>query len=216
MREFTISDFLTMLSGLQWTATLVVIALFFGAPLALIIARMCTSKHPAFRLAATALLQIVQGVPVLGLLVFFYFGMPVFLGIKVPALVSVGVAYTIFTAAFLGEIWRGGIQSVHVAQSEAGACLGLTGWQTFRHVIAPQAFRTSLPATIGFVVQLIKNTSLASIVGFVELSRTGQLASAATFKPLLCYALVAAIYFIVCFPLTQWSRSLEVKLNGAR
>lgn len=216
MRGFTISDFLTMLAAVQWTATLVVLALAFGAPLALLLARMCTGRSWIARLVATGILQLVQGVPVLGLLMFFYFGMPVFLGIQVPALVSVGAAFTIFTAAFLGEIWRGGIQAVHVAQAEAAACLGLTRWQTFRHVIAPQAFRIALPATVGFLVQLIKNTSLASVVGFVELARAGQLASAATFQPLLAYACVAAIYFALCFPLTLWSRSLEDKLNGAR
>ena len=216
MRGFTISDFLTMLAAVQWTATLVVLALAFGAPLALLLARMCTGRSRIARLVATGILQLVQGVPVLGLLMFFYFGMPVFLGIQVPALVSVGAAFTIFTAAFLGEIWRGGIQAVHVAQGEAAACLGLTRWQTFRYVVAPQAFRIALPATVGFLVQLIKNTSLASVVGFVELARAGQLASAATFQPLLSYACVAAIYFALCFPLTLWSRSLEDKLNGAR
>jgi polar amino acid transport system permease protein len=216
MREFTIADFLTMLTAVQWTATLVAVALVFGAPLALLLARMCTGRSRIARLAATGLLQLVQGVPVLGLLMFFYFGMPVFLGIKVPALVSVGAAFTIFTAAFLGEIWRGGIQAVHVAQAEAAACLGLTRWQIFRHVVAPQAFRIALPATVGFLVQLIKNTSLASVVGFVELARAGQLASAATFQPLASYACAAAIYFALCFPLTLWSRFLEEKLNGAR
>lgn len=216
MRGFTFSDFLTMLWAVQWTATLVLIALAFGGPLGLLMAQMRTSGNRVLNLIALVILQVVQGVPLLGMLMFFYFGMPVFLGLQVPALVSVSVAFTIFTAAFLGEIWRGGIQAVHVAQSEAAACLGLTRWQTFRHVVAPQAFKIALPATVGFLVQLIKNTSLASVVGFVELARAGQLASAATFAPLTAYACIAAIYFAICFPLTQWSRSLEKKFHGVR
>lgn len=216
MRGFTLPDFLTMLWAVQWTATLVIIALAVGGPLGLLMARMRTSGNRVLNGIALAILQLVQGIPLLGMLVFFYFGVPVFLGIQVPALISVSVAFIIFTAAFLGEIWRGGIQSVHAAQSEAGACLGLTRWQIFRHVVGPQAFRVALPATVGFLVQLIKNTSLASVVGFVELARAGQLASAATLAPLTSYACVAAIYFAICFPLTQWSRSLERKLNGVR
>ena len=216
MRGFTFSDFLTMLWAVQWTATLVLIALALGGPLGLAMAMMRSSRNVVLNVIALVILQIVQGVPLLGMLMFFYFGMPVFLGIQVPALVSVSVAFTIFAAAFLGEIWRGGIQAVHVNQSEAAACLGLTRWQGFRHVIAPQAFKIALPSTVNFLVQLIKNTSLASIVGLVELARAGQLASAATFAPLTAYACVAAIYFAICFPLTQWSRSLEKKLHVVR
>lgn len=216
MRGFTLSDFETMLWAVQWTATLVIIALALGGPLGLLMAMMRTSRNPVLNGIALVILQVVQGVPLLGMLMFFYFGVPVFLGIKVPALISVSIAFTVFAAAFLGEIWRGGIQAVHTNQSEAAACLGLTRWQSFRHVIAPQAFRIALPATVGFLVQLIKNTSLASVVGFVELARAGQLASAATFAPLTSYACVSAIYFAICFPLTQWSRSLEKKLHVVR
>ena len=92
----------------------------------------------------------------------------------------------------------------------------LSAWQQFRHIIAPQALRLSLPPTVGFLVQLIKGTSLASIVGFVELARAGQVVSAATFQPMLAYALVAAIYFALCLPFSLWSRSLEARLDGSR
>lgn len=216
MRIFSAGDLLSLLSALQWTVALTLIALGCGGPLALGLAVMRAGRAALPRWIAALLLQLVQGVPLLGLLMFFYFGMPVFLGVDVPALVAVGVAYTIWTAVFLGEIWRGGIEAVKPAQWEAAECLGLTKWQQFRWVIGPQAFRVALPATVGFLVQLVKNTSLASIVGFVELARAGQIASAATFQPLLTYAVVAAIYFAICFPLTTWSRSLEARLNGAR
>ncbi|MGQ9369386.1 amino acid ABC transporter permease [Azospirillum sp. ST 5-10] len=216
MRSFSTADLLSLFAALQWTVALVAIALAFGGPLALALALMRTSGSRALRWLATGFLQLVQGVPLLGLLFFFYFGVPVFLGLQVPPLVAVGIAFTVYTAAFLGEIWRGGIQAVKQEQWEAAACLGLSAWQQFRHVVAPQAFRMALPPTVGFLVQLIKGTSLASIVGFVELARAGQLASAATFQPLLVYSVVAAIYFAACLPLTLWSRSLEARLNGAR
>ena len=110
------------------------------------------------------------------------------------------MAFIIYAAAFLGQIWHGGIQAVKHEQWEAAACLGLSKWHQFRHVIAPQALRLSLPPTVGFLVQLIKGTSLASVVGFVELARAGQIASAATFQPLLVYSCVALLYFAACLP----------------
>ncbi|POR53296.1 amino acid ABC transporter permease [Bosea psychrotolerans] len=216
MRSFSLIDLVSLVYALQWTVLLVLLALAFGAPLALLLATARTSRFAALRWLAAAVIQLIQGVPLLGLLFFFYFGMPVFLDLQVPALVAVGIAYTLYTAGFLGDIWRGGIQAVKPAQWEAGACLGLSSWQQFRHIIGPQALRLSLPPTVGFLVQLIKGTSLASIVGFVELARAGQVASAATFQPLLTYSVVAAIYFALCLPLTLWSRSLEARLNGAR
>jgi polar amino acid transport system permease protein len=216
MRSFSLIDLVSLVYALQWTVLLVLLALAFGAPLALLLATARTSRLAALRWLAASVIQLIQGVPLLGLLFFFYFGMPVFLDLQVPALVAVGVAYTLYTAGFLGDIWRGGIQAVKPAQWEAGACLGLSAWQQFRHIIGPQALRLSLPPTVGFLVQLIKGTSLASIVGFVELARAGQVASAATFQPLLTYSVVAAIYFALCLPLTLWSRSLEARLNGAR
>jgi len=216
MRTFNEADLLSLFSALRWTVVLVALALACGGPLALMLALIRSSRIAPLRWLAAGILQLVQGVPLLGLLMFFYFGMPVFLGVEVPALVAVGVAFTAYTAVFLGEIWRGGIQAVKQTQWEAAACLGLTRWQQFRYVIAPQAFRMALPPTVGFLVQLIKNTSLASVVGFVELARAGQMASAATFQPLLVYSVVATIYFALCLPLTVWSRKLEARLNGAR
>lgn len=216
MRSFSLIDLVSLVYALQWTVLLVLLALAFGAPLALLLATARTSRFAALRWLAAAVIQLIQGVPLLGLLFFFYFGMPVFLDLQVPALVAVGIAYTLYTAGFLGDIWRGGIQAVKPAQWEAGACLGLSTWQQFRHIIGPQGLRLSLPPTVGFLVQLIKGTSLASIVGFVELARAGQVASAATFQPLLTYSVVAVIYFALCLPLTLWSRSLEARLNGAR
>lgn len=216
MRSFNLLDLMALFTALQWTIALVILALALGLPLALALALMRSGKAVIPRIIASCVIQVIQGIPLLGLLMFFYFGIPVFLGYDIPAMAAVGVAYAIYTAAFLGDIWRGGIQAIKHAQWEAAACLGITKWQQFRYVIAPQAFRIALPATVGFLVQLIKNTSLASIVGFVELARAGQIVSAGTFQPLLVYSIVAVIYFAVCFPLTTWSRKLEVQYNGAR
>jgi len=104
MRSFTLIDFVSLFAALRWTVALVVLALAFGAPLALAFATGRISRFAGLRWTMAACIQIVQSVPLLGLLFFFYFGMPMFLGIQVPALVAVTVAYTLYTAAFLGEI----------------------------------------------------------------------------------------------------------------
>ncbi|QOG07256.1 amino acid ABC transporter permease [Aureimonas sp. OT7] len=216
MRSFSTIDVIALTTALQYTVLLVLLALAFGSPLALLFALLRTARAAVPRWLTALFLQVVQGVPLLALLMFFYFGLPVFLGVQIPALAAVTIAFTIYTAVFLGEIWRGGIEAVKQTQWEAAASLGISRWQQFRHVIAPQAMKVALPATVGFLVQLIKGTSLAAVVGFIELTRAGQLASAATFQPLLVYSVVAAIYFAICFPLTLLSRNLEARLNGAR
>lgn len=216
MRSFGTIDLLAFTTAFQYTVLLVILALAIGGPLALGFALIRVSRIAPLRWISAAFLQVMQGVPLLALLMFVYFGLPVFLGVRLPPLLAVTAAFTLYTAVFLGEIWRGGIEAVKRTQWEAAACLGITRWQQFRHVIAPQALKIALPASVGFLVQLIKGTSLAAIVGFVELTRAGQLSAAATLEPLLVYSIIAAIYFAICFPLTLLSRDLEARLNGAR
>ena len=98
-------------------------------------------------------------------------------------------------------------------QWEAAECLSLTRWQTLRLVIIPQALRLALPPTVGFLVQVIKMTSLASVIGFVELTRAGQIINNSIFQPFLVFGLVGAFYFVLCYPLSRWSQSMEKKLN---
>ena len=101
-------------------------------------------------------------------------------------------------------------------QWEASSSLALTRTQQYRYIIIPQAIRISLPPTVGFLVQLVKNTSIVSVVGFVELSRAGQLVNNATFRPFQVFAAVAAIYFLICFPLSRLSRYLERATHAGR
>ena len=126
------------------------------------------------------------------------------------------IAFSIYAGAFLGEIWRGCLIAIPRQQWEAGSSLGLSFGQQLRYVIVPQALRISIPPTVGFLVQLIKNTSLAAVIGFIELTREGQLTTAATYRPFTVYIVVALIYFSLCFPLTQLSRKLERGLRVAR
>src|SRR3546814_1949550 len=115
----------------------------------------------------------------------------------------------VYVSAFLGEIWRGSVESIQKTQWEASECLGLSRWQSLRLVIIPQAVKLSLPSTVGFLVQVIKSTSLASVVGFVELKRAGQIINNSLFQPFLIFALVGQLYFCLCYPLSRWTRRSE-------
>jgi len=180
------------------------------------VALMRVSPFLPLRALGATYVNVVQGIPLLGWLFVFFFGLPILAGVQVSSWVAATVAFSFYAGAFLGEIWRGCLQAIPRQQWEAGAALGLGFGEQLRHVIVPQAVRVAIPPTVGFLVQLIKNTSLGAVIGFVELTREGQLTNAATYRPFTVYIAVAAIYFAMCFPLTQLSRRLERRLRVAR
>lgn len=212
-RSFGVNDFLFLLDGLQWTLLLTLIASLGGGLLGFAVALARTSRAGWLRLAAATWIQLVQGVPVLMILFLSYYGLSL-AGYRLPPLFAAGVSMTIYASAYLGEIWRGCIQAVPKGQWESSESLALTAFQQYRYVILPQAARLSLPPTVGFLVQLVKNTSVASLIGFVELSRAGQLINNATFQPFRVFLAVALLYFLVCYPMSQLSRRLERRLHA--
>jgi polar amino acid transport system permease protein len=191
------------------------IAIAGGAVLGLALALARVGKVRVLRALAIVYIQIVQGTPLLILLFLSYFGLSL-VGLRLDPLVAAGISLTFYVGAFLGEIWRGCIEAVPRTQWEASDCLGLNRFQQYAYVILPQAIRIATPPTVGFMVQVVKNTSLASIIGFVELTRAGQIVNNSTFQPFLVFLLVAAIYFAICYPLSVTSRALERKMNAAR
>jgi polar amino acid transport system permease protein len=216
IREFALIDVAFLLGAARWTLALAAIAFLGGGLVGLVVALLRVAPVAPARWLAVGYIQAVQGTPLLAWLFLSFFGLPIVAGISVSPWVSAAVAYSIYAGAFLGEIWRGCLEAVPRTQWEAGASLGLSFSQQLRYVIGPQAVRVALPPTAGFLVQLIKNTSLAAVIGFVELTREGQLTTASTFRPFTVYLVVAAIYFAMCFPLTVWSRRLEGRLRVAR
>jgi len=199
-----------------WTVGLSLIAFVGGGLLGFVVALARVSGSLAVRAAAIVYIQVVQGTPLLILLFLIYFGVAVAGFSGVPAILAAGAGLTVYSSGFLAEIWRGCIQSVPKTQWEAAECLALTRWQRMTRVILPQALRMATAPTVGFLVQIVKNTSLASVVGFVELSQAGKLINNSIFEPFTIFVTVALFYFALCFPLSTWSRSLERKLNVSR
>lgn len=209
---FSFTHLMYLVQSIGWTLVLSVLAFVLGAlgGFAIMLARI--SPRTWLRNLALLYIECIQGIPLLILLFIVYFGLSVY-GFALPALVAAGIAMMVYTSAYLGDIWRGCVEAMPRPQWEASECLSLTRWQTLRLVIIPQATRLSLPPTIGFLVQLIKMTSLASVIGFVELTRAGQIINNSIFQPFLVFTLVGIFYFLLCYPLSRWSASMERKLN---
>lgn len=215
LRELSPTDVLYLVMAMRWTVFLTLLALGGGSAVGLVIAACGASKHPALSYLARGYVGFVQGIPLLVWLFIFYFGLSI-LGYSLPPWIAAALGFSVYAGAFLGEIWRGALISIPRTQWEAGTAIGLTYLEQLRHVIIPQAVRVAIPPTVGFTVQLIKNTSLAAVIGFVELTREGQLTTAATFQPFAVYLIVAALYFCMCYPLTRYSRALERTRRVAR
>jgi len=210
MRTFGFPEFLFILEAAQWTLALSAIAFVGGAILGLAIALMRTSESAWARGVSTTFIQIFQGTPLLLQLFLVFFGAPV-LGLDINPWVAAGVALVLNSAAFLGEIWRGCIEAIPRGQWEAAQALSLNYSARMRDVVLPQAFRIALAPTVGYLVQIIKGTSLAAIIGFVEVTRAGQIVNNATFQPLVVFSVVAAIYFVICRPLSLLAARMERK-----
>ncbi|RJE79883.1 amino acid ABC transporter permease [Paracoccus sp. JM45] len=214
IREFTSTEVLFIVAAIRWTLILSAIAFLGGAIGGLIIALSRTSRKKSLRRIAAGFIQVFQGTPLLMQLFLVYFGLAV-VGLPINPLVAAAVALTLHASAYLGEIWRGAIEAVPQGQSEASTALALSYRDRMQHVILPQALRLAIAPTVGFLVQLIKGTSLASIIGFTELTRAGQIINNATFKPFLVFGTVAALYFILCWPLSLLARRMETRMRRA-
>jgi polar amino acid transport system permease protein len=209
-----LNEFLFLLKGLQWTLALTAVGFVGGAMAGLAIALARTSGNRTLRRAAAGYIALFQGTPLLMQLFVVYYGLALG-GVKLDAWVAVAIGFTLHASAFLGEIWRGSIEAVPSGQTEAAKALNLGYFPRMKDVILPQALRISLPATVGFLVQLLKGTSLAAIIGFTELARAGSIVSNQIFKPLLVFGIVGALYFILCWPLSLWGTRLEHRLATA-
>ena len=212
IREFTLNHAWFIFSAAGWTVLLTAISLILGSILGLVLAVLRLSPSPVLRIGAGSLVRVFQGVPLVVVIFMIYFGIAKG-GINVSPLVACSIGLSLFAGAFLGEIWRGALQAIPAQQWEAADALGFTSVQRLRYAILPQAIRLSMPATAGFIVQLVKGTSVASMVGYVELMRAGQVVNGSTFASFTVFGLVALIYLAINLPLSFVSKRLEeVKL----
>ena len=215
-RSFGWHELQYILRGLGWTLALSAMALTAGGFGGLIIALARQSRARLLRILAGGFILLLQGTPVLMQLFLAFYGLAVLTGFQMDPWPAVILAFTLYAAAFLGEIWQGAIEAVPRTQWEAAHALGLRRHVILLRVVTPQAVRIAIPPTVGFLVQLVKSTAVASIIGFVELTRAGQLMVNVTFQPMLIYPLVALLYFVVCWPISLLASWLERRLDIGR
>jgi polar amino acid transport system permease protein len=215
IREFSASEFWFLVLTVRWTVLLALIAFAGGGVVGLAVAILRVARARAPRAITAVYIRIFQGTPLLMQLYLVYFGAS-FFGIRTDAWTSAALGLTLYSSAFLGEIWRGCIQAIPRGQWEGAEALALGHLTQLRFVILPQALRIAIPPTVGFLVQILKATSLASIIGFTELTRAAQIVNNATFRPFIVYATVTGLYFALCWPLSWLSRRLERRLDHDR
>lgn len=215
MTDFSTWDILrNLLLAARWTVLLSLVSFVGGAAVGLGVLFMRIGGARWARVFARGYVELLQGTPLLMQLFLAFFGLGLF-GVSVPAWLAAGTALILWSASFLAEIWRGCVEAIARGQWEASASLGMGYLQQMRWVILPQALKIAVPPTVGFSVQVVKGTSLTSIIGFVELSKAGTVVTNATFLPFTVYGFVALIYFALCWPLSKGSQVLERKLNVA-
>ncbi|GAB2900890.1 amino acid ABC transporter permease [Paralcaligenes sp. KSB-10] len=211
MSNFSTWDvFRNLLMSLPWTLILSAIAFIGGGALGLLLLVLRVMKPKSLGRVIVWYVQLFQGTPLLMQLFLTYFGMALF-GMPTTPLFAATLCLILYASAYLTETWHGCVVSIPVGQWEASASLALTFHEQLRHVIVPQALRLSIAPTVGLLVQIIKNTALASVIGFVELTRTGQIITNVTYKPFFVYGVVALLYFAICFPCSLYARRLERK-----
>ena len=211
LREFGFNEFWFILVAAKWTILLAVIAFVGGGAVGMVIAALRVAPARPLRWIATAYTQFFMGTPLLIQLFMAYYGSSL-LGYRPDPWTAAALTFVLNGGAFFGEIFRGAIEAIPKGQWEAATSLGFRFVRTLRLVIVPQAVRLMLPPTVGFMVQIVKSTSVASLIGMTEVARASVQINTVTFEPVWVFGTASAIYFALCWPLSVYAGYLERKL----
>ena len=203
-------DFL--LSGLQMTLMVSSITLVLAIVGGLVLALMDMSPFRLVRLIGVSFGELIRNTPILVQILWVYYVLPMTLGININALTALIIGLTVYSSAFIAEVYRAGIQAIPKGHKEAAQVLGMSPTQTFFRIVLPQAVRMTLPPLAANFVQLIKYSSLGSVISVSEITRRGMELSASTFRPLEIFTFIAVVYFMVCWPLAMSIRLWERRL----
>lgn len=209
IQSFGAAEVWQLIISIKWTIALSLLTFAGGIVGGLLVALARVSRVHATRAIATAYVRLFQGTPLMILLLLAFFAPPAFFGIDVSPWTAALLGFTLYASAGAGEILRSAILAIPRGQTDAARLLGLNRTQRWVHVVLPQALMTALPALVGFAIQLIKATSLASAIGFIELAHTAEIVNSRTFRPFTTFALVAVIYFAMCWPLSLAGKRIE-------
>ena len=201
-----------LLGGLQFTLLISAMTLVLAMVGGLVLASLDMSKHWPLRVIGISIGEVIRNTPVLVQLLWVYYVLPIVLNINLSAFATLVIGLSIYSSAFIGEVYRAGIQAVPRGHREAAMVLGLSSIQSFRRIVLPQAIRLTLPPLAANFVQLIKYSSLGTVISVGEITRRGTELSSSTFRPLEIFTFIALVYFLICWPLAMAIRIWERRL----
>jgi polar amino acid transport system permease protein len=201
-----------VLWGLGITIAYTVVTILIGMVIGLLAGLLRLSKNRLVTLPVAAYIEVFRCTPLLVQIIWFYYAFPVIIGIDIPGVVAAGMVLSLYTGAFYAEIVRGGVNSIETGQWDAARSLGLRYVPMMRLVVLPQAFRRMIPPFMNQSIIQLKNTSLVSTIAVADLLYQGEMITAATYRPLEVYTMVAVLYFAVLFPLTLGAQAVEQRL----
>lgn len=202
-----------LLYGLVWTVALTISAFVIGAVLGALLLAARSGPVRVLRFLAMVLIQIIRGLPPLLWLFIIFFG--VGMGIMpLPPFMAALIGFSLIAAANMAEIYRGALASIPHGQWEASAALDLGRWSTIRDVVAPQLVRVALPSAAAYLIGLLKETAIASVIGVTDLAFFGRQLSQLTFKGLEVYAIVGLLYIALSVPIAWASRVADSRLRS--
>lgn len=197
------------------TLRLAIPSIVLGFILGIFIGLARLSNRVWLRVPATLYVEFFRGVPLVMVIFWIWFIIPILLKTKIPEFGVALTAFVIFEAAYLGEIVRAGVQSVPRGQVEAATAVGLSSSQTMRHVVLPQALKNMIPSLVTQFIVLFKDTSLASIIGFMDLTKAAQVVNNREIRPFELYLFIAVVYWVCTYSMSRYARSLEKRLGPA-
>ena len=210
--DLIISSLPMLLTGAKLTVQLTAVSVFFGIILGTLTGMLRISKTP-FRFIAAIYIDVIRGTPLLVQTFIIFYGLPSLIQRPIPAYFAAVLALSINSGAYVGEIVRAGIQSLDKGQWEAAASLGMSSYQTMKHIILPQAFRRILPPLGNEFIALLKDSSLVSVIALEELVRKGQVIIGRTFRPFEIWFAVAVIFFVMTFIVSRFVDLLERRVT---
>ncbi|HET6368161.1 MAG TPA: amino acid ABC transporter permease [Pseudomonadales bacterium] len=197
------------------TLRLAIPSIVLGFILGIFIGLARLSNRVWLRVPATLYVEFFRGVPLVMVIFWIWFIIPILLKTKIPEFGVALTAFVIFEAAYLGEIVRAGVQSVPRGQVEAATAVGLSSSRTMRHVVLPQALKNMIPSLVTQFIVLFKDTSLASIIGFMDLTKAAQVVNNREIRPFELYLFIAVVYWVCTYSMSRYARSLEKRLGPA-
>ena len=206
------ANFGFLMSGMQLTLLISALTLMLSMAGGLLLASLDMSRYRALRFTGLGFGEIIRNTPILVQLLWVYYVLPIVFGFQIEALPAAIIGLSVYSSAFISEVYRAGIQAVPQGHREAAQVLGLSPLQSFFHIVLPQAIRLTLPPLAANFVQLIKYSSLASVISVSEITRRGMELSATAFRPLEIFTFIAVVYFIICWPLAMAIRFWERRL----